>query len=459
MRVLKFFLYITLFLSFAWSVLVFSGPFFLGKLLTSYSDGRITPHNISISPKLDINIGRLDILVTNKESSKPVLGVLQSVNLSWSILPDKPFLEIQTGPTYLENVVQAKRTLIKTPSLQNLDVNRLGLNSEFSGVKFADALGAESLLIEGVYLNVSRKLLNISYRLEKVAFSNSLDVSTKFLKGEISEISLDTPLSSQALSLNFLSKEILSLSPNIKIVNLNGEIAYIGEKIDFTFTASEVGLADLISNIETINVKGLYKLGSSFPSLDFEFINGDISAGNVRFSSIKSTINERVTSVYDINIKGALETLDVFYSENFIGTVPLSFFEADALLNVPARDLNSKIKLILDGENTSGQANIEVELEKFKSYFNCALLFCEPAAITLKHKLTLDDEWIQGVSDCSVNYCNVGKMSHYVSTSNTNQFFEKLRQAKILNPVLIAYLYGAITSGTKVGSGHEVLFN
>ena len=81
------------------------------------------------------------------------------------------------------------------------------------------------------------------------------------------------------------------MSPKVKIVNLNGEITYIGEKIDFTFTASEVGLADLVSNIETVKVMGLYTLGSSFPSLDFEFINGDISAGNVYFSSIKSTVN------------------------------------------------------------------------------------------------------------------------------------------------------------------------
>jgi len=49
-------------------------------------------------------------------------------------------------------------------------------------------------------------------------------------------------------------------------------------------------------------------------------------------------------------------------------------------------------------------------------------------------------------------------MDHLVRTSNTNNVFKILNQAKILNPLSSVYLFGAISSGQKINEGHELKF-
>ena len=66
------------------------------RLISSYTDGVLTPSGITVSPTFDINISRID-LIYRDEIGGHRLKVFQSNENSRSLF-DKPFLEINQGP-------------------------------------------------------------------------------------------------------------------------------------------------------------------------------------------------------------------------------------------------------------------------------------------------------------------------------------------------------------------------
>ena len=73
-------------LSLGWSALVFGGPLIIKRLIIIYTDGAVTPSSISVSPKLEVNIGRLDYNIESNFFRTPIEGYSRSNEISWSFL-------------------------------------------------------------------------------------------------------------------------------------------------------------------------------------------------------------------------------------------------------------------------------------------------------------------------------------------------------------------------------------
>ena len=116
MWVLRFLLFVICALCLGWSVLVFGGPTLIKWTIISYSDGRVTPSNITVTPKLDVRISRLDFDLSDEDVLQPFVGFSRSVNLDWSLFDDQTFLEVRLGPTFVENLMRAERIKFYTPS-------------------------------------------------------------------------------------------------------------------------------------------------------------------------------------------------------------------------------------------------------------------------------------------------------------------------------------------------------
>ena len=90
------------------------------------------------------------------------------------------------------------------------------------------------------------------------------------------------------------------------------------------------------------------------------------------------------------------------------------------------------------------------------SKLECAFADCELSAVDLSYMLNLNDEWVRGSASCSKKSCLLSDLNHVVQTSNTDNIFTILNQARILNPLTTMYLFGAINSGQKINDGHEL---
>ena len=92
MVILRIALILVCVFSLSWSVLIFGGPSIIKRLIVSYSDGTVIPSNISVSPTLGINIGRLDYIIGNNFFATPIDGFSRSTEISWSLFDDRPFM-------------------------------------------------------------------------------------------------------------------------------------------------------------------------------------------------------------------------------------------------------------------------------------------------------------------------------------------------------------------------------
>jgi hypothetical protein len=100
---------------------------------------------------------------------------------------------------------------------------------------------------------------------------------------------------------------------------------------------------------------------------------------------------------------------------------------------------------------------MELRSEPFTK-LKCALADCKFYDFDLAYKVNFDDEWVRGSAYCAKSFCGLAELEHLVRTSNTVNIFTILNQANILNPLSSLYLYGAISSGQKINSGHELKF-
>ena len=103
MLLLKIFLYLICFFSLTWSALVYSGPILVMSLIKEYSNNQLIASNITVTPKLDIKIGRLEYAFRDADGKIYQEGFSRSIDINWSILNTKPFLHAQIGPTFVEN--------------------------------------------------------------------------------------------------------------------------------------------------------------------------------------------------------------------------------------------------------------------------------------------------------------------------------------------------------------------
>ena len=121
MTILRIFLYLICTFSIGWSVIVFGGPVIIKKVISGYTNGALVASDITLSPTLKINIGRLDFTFTNNRPEKLVEGSSRAAEISWSLFGQKPFLDLSFGPTFLRDYASADNMHIYTPNVHEID--------------------------------------------------------------------------------------------------------------------------------------------------------------------------------------------------------------------------------------------------------------------------------------------------------------------------------------------------
>ena len=462
MLLLRIFLYLICFVTLSWIALVFTGPFIIKSLISSYSDNQVIASNVTISPKLDVKIGRIDYAIKNLDDQTYTRGFSRAVNLIWSIFDEKPFIEIQIGPTKFDDILLVDNLIFNTPSFSSINFEEVLLKADFTNMQSGANLVFERLNLQGIYKPKKEIFSEILIESPEIILNSFEPLFLKRLTLGILELDISESLRKQTILSEISAEEVSSQWQDIRLANLNGTLRMEKGEVDFKLISKDFGMLDLENPFSEISVDGLYSIKDFLKEARIALSNSSTSniAGNQ--PNVFIDISKIEDGRFDLKIIGELSSFVLDFSNNYIGRWPESNIELGMRVDL-ARSLVDVISQInLNNEiipEITGGGQVMVELDKQANLLNCIQTGCEILDFVSYYKFNFDEDWISASSKCSSNRCDLVTLTHTFRTSDTDAIFSKITQSQTLNPIYSLFLFGAVNAGKKIGNGHEVVIN
>ena len=461
MIILRIFLYLICIISIGWSVLVFAGPPIIKRVISGYSEGALIPSGVTVSPGLNVSISRLDFIFQNETAGQSIRGFSRATEIAWSIFGEKPFLEINLGPSVVKDYATAESVNFFTPSFQRIDWQNITVVASIDNLALNSFAKMESLTLSGNLNLNSTELSNVNIDAEKFsAGDGGSTYSVEIIRSRLSQLSLNTQIIEQLFSSAFAVEDIVVPGLDLTVPKANLQIVFTqnGKKLKVDF--QDVKLSQFGGFIENIKVDGLFNQFNVLQELKVDFGDGLLFNKSPKFPEISARVKKSGDEQYVAQIQGNMEEFEVSSSDNFIGSLPGGAFVIDLQLDSAFSKVTSISKIdfnTLSAANISGTVKMGFRSELLTK-LECAILDCELSDFDLAYRINFGDEWVKGSANCAESFCDLAELNHFVRTSNTLNIFTILNQAKILNPLSSLYMYGAISSGQKINSGHELKF-
>ncbi len=461
MIILRITLYIICIISIGWSILIFGGPPIIKRIISGYSDGALIPSDIIVSPGLNISISRLDFVFQNEIDAKPIEGFSRAIEIAWSLFGEKPFVEINIGPSVLKDHGTLKNINIYTPSFQDIDGQNISLNAELGGI-VTDLFGKMHSLTFAGNLNLeSANLSNVNIEAEKFDFAaGGSTYSANLIRSKSSDLNLNVPIDKQLLSSTFVFENLTVSEFELTAPEATFEVIFSEDSRNFKFASDDLKIKRFGGFLKTVKVDGNFNQFNVLEELKVEILDGMFLNKLPKFSAISAIANKSGNEKYKANVEGNWGKFDLSNSDYFIGSLPGAKFAINSELDRAESKLTSKSKIKL---NTLSETDITGSVEaEFRSEsltkLRCAFADCELSDLDFSYTVNFDEEWLMGSASCPKGSCGLTDLDHFVRTSNTMNIFAILNEAKILSPISSLYFYSAISSGQKINEGHELKF-
>lgn len=462
MVVFRTFLYSICLVCFVWGLCVYAGPGAIKWFISSYSDDNLRPFDISVSPKLDVKIGRLEYFGQGPDGQSVRKGFSRSVNFSWSLSSGQPFIEATFGPTFLESLLSVESLIVYTPTYSDINFKKVLLKASVDDIEINSFGNARSLAFEGIYQSDLNLVTNLSADIPVMTLNAINSTVIKDFNTKTDKISLNTPAYNQELKLHFAADELTNDDQGINFFNLVGVVSLAEAKVDFDFNFSSIEFLNLGARSEKTNATGFYSTDSFS------------SHAQIKFSPVQ---NEKV--VYDrpillinasnlengkliVDVVGDLDPLQIVLDDNYIGTLPASSFQMNMRSQSRGSQVNVTSKIELKNAGSSkieGSAELNAKFGKTQKLFDCLSLDCKILAFDGRYSLNFGQEVVSGGLECVYVPCNLLSLSHRLTTTNTVEIFKIINEVKIFNPIYSIYLYSLVSAGAKLQSGHLVEIN
>lgn len=462
MIILRLLLYLVCVSSIGWSVLVFGGPPIIKRLILGYSDGALIPSGITVSPSLSIGISRLEFIFQNGIAGQQIEGFSRATEIVWSLFGEKPFLEIKLGPSVLKHYAIAENVNIYTPSFQKLDWQNISLMGKIDNLVLNSFSKMNSITFSGdINFIAPEKVMNVNIDAEKFSAKiDSSNYSANSITGYISELNFNAPLREQLILSSFTIKNIIASEPNLTFPEALIELSVDEDARNFKIDLTDVKLSKFGGFIEDLKVTGYFNHFNVLQEIHLVSENGMFFEKSPKFPEIFTRVKKLGDEQYKAQIEGRLGEFELFASDNFIGLLPSGNFVIDLEVDRRASKVTSISKVnfnTLSIGDILGTFELGFGSETLMN-LGCAFSDCELSDFNFFYKININDEWLQGSSNCPKGVCKLTEMDHLVRTSNTLNIFTILNQAKVLNPLSSLYLFGVISSGQKINEGHELKF-
>ncbi len=459
MIVLRVFLYLICIISIGWSLLVFGAPPIIKRLISGYSDGALIPSGISVSPRLDVSIGRLDFAFPKDIPGQKIEGFSRGTEIVWSVISDKPFLEINLGPSVVKDYGTADSVILYTPSFRKIDWDNIAVTAIIDSLVASPIAKTNSVTVDGILNLASAELLNVSIQAEKfITIDDKASYSASYIRGNFDKLNFNDNLPEQLVSSTFAVEDIIVSKPSLTAPEAVMEVSVSDKARNFKIESQNIKLLEFGGFVKNLKIGGRLNHLNVLQELYLTLGDSIPFQKSPEFPEITASVNKSGFERYEAKITGNMNEFELSDSDNFIGLLPSGNFLIDLDLDTAASKVASISEINFD---TISDNEIMGSLEMgFRSDFfrnlGCELSDCELFDFKLVYEMNLDDEWVKGFARCPKSVCGLSEFEYVVQTSNTLNIFTILNNVKLLSPLSSLYLFGAISSGQKINDGHEL---
>jgi len=458
MRLLKFFLWITLLACVAWGAAIFLGPTAISRAVSAYFGDAVKVQRLSVSPALEVSAAAVEFDFPARGGAPAVRGVARGVTLDWSF-DEVIKLRLGLGPTRAEGLgFVASAGLSLTPN-SNFDWAgvRLAGNFEGAGVgSHAAELGRLSADLEAVNHVAS----GVQIELERVTANvDGVSAVVPSAVVSVSQINLGAPIAAQAsdVEVQFPGGATYA-GASVKSAAGRGRLA--GGVIDFEVSGSDLAAPVAGVGVESFNVSSAFDatrqvLGQSV-EFELENINAEVFDGSIEAYAGEVTHGGGNFSHAG---SGRIASLSLRSGENFIGEVSGAEFKlelAAAVDGAPQTTLRGAAEIGLAPDFDLAVAIDAVTDATAPS--ECLGGGCALSNVTFKYVASVPGGRLVGGSSCPHSACALERFSHALQTDDTDKFFEGVGAARVFSPLVVPLAYAAVKRGAPSGSGHRLEF-
>jgi len=458
MRLLKFFLWITLLTCISWGTVIFLGPTLIDRAVTAYFGDAVKIQRLDVSPALEVSAAAVEFDFPGHDGALSVRGVSRGVSLGWTF-EELIELELKLGPTRVEGLGFLSSGSLKVTPNSNFDWSFMGLKGQF------EAVGGGPHQAE---------VVNLSADLDVVTqFASDIQVDAERINAELNGLRAQIPAAAITLSDMEIATPIAEQASDFEVQFLEG-FTYAGTLlksaevrgqlqsglINFEVSGSDFALPDAGIAVDRLNASTSYDVTRRDfgPNTDFglesitiQDLDGSIGryAGNI---SVRSGTISHAGS-------GTISNFALKSGENFIGEVSDANFQLE--FSGRANDASQTTLRAAAEIGLAEDFDLTVAVDAVADATapaECLGGKCVLSDVVVKFVASVPGGRLVGSSSCPHSACAPERFSHSLQTDDTDKFFAGVSAARVFSPLAVPFAYAAMKRGLQMGGGHRLEF-
>lgn len=458
MRLLKFFLWITLLTCTAWGASIFLGPTIINRAVAAYFGDTVKIRRLNVSPTLEVSAAAIEFEFPGDDGTSAVRGISRGLSLNWAI-EEVIQLHLGLGPTRVDDVAFVASVDLSVTPTSNFDWSVLGLKGKFENLAIGPheaAFGRLSAQLNTVEHVASQVQIDVE-RIDAEAHGLGAQVPEASIAVDNIKIGLPTAVQSSQIEIQFRGGATYA-GADLKSAIIQGQLE--GGVMNFEVSGSEVVMPDAGLSFNNFDAVATFDVARQVFGSDLDFNLKDITA-----QALNASIDNYAGKItrHDAGIShsgsGNISSLVLRSSENFIGEVSGAELKLDF----------SAVRADVSQTNFRGAAEISLkeEFDLAVAYevmadvgtpLRCLSSGCALSQASIEFVASVPGGRLIGASSCSNSPCGLNNYRHTLRTDDTDKFFEGVSAARVFSPLAVPFAYAVMKRGVQKGSGHSLEF-
>lgn len=458
MRLLKFFLWITLLTCFFWGSVIFFGPTLIDRAVTVYFGDAVKIKRLDVSPALEVSAAAVEFDFPGHDGVPAVRGVSRGVSLGWTF-EELIELEFKLGPTRVEGLGFLSSGGLKLTPNSNFDWSLVGLKGQF------EAVGGGPHQAEVVNLSadldvVTQFASDIQVDAERInAELNGLRAQIPAAAITLNDMEMAAPISEQTSDFEVQFPEGFTYAGTLlKSAEVRGHLQ--SGLINFEVSGSDFALPDAGIAVDRLNASTSYDVTRRDfgPNTDFGLESITMQDLDGSIGRYAGNISVRGGSINQVG-SGTISNLALKSGENFIGELSDANFQLE--FSGRADDASQTTLRAAAEIGLAEDFDLTVAVDAVADATapaECLGGKCVLSDVVVKFVASVPGGRLVGSSSCPHSACAPERFSHSLQTDDTDKFFEGVGASRVFSPLAVPFAYAAMKRGEQNGNGHRLQF-
>ena len=455
MRFLQFIMTIVIMAFAVWISAIMFGPWAIVKYAENQFGDLVTLHNVNVNSKLEAKINRIDFNHDKINSSS-----IRGVDVRWSLLSGKPKLMIDASSANYEDQYSSNDIYLEINKTDDASNYPIAIKARTEKLEVFGSLKISNFEAEFLTNLEFSEIRNFKSTSDNLEMTGAFDLQSDKLQAEAELIRLNVNEETISDEILFNFDKVTSIKNDAFADKVFGKIIPKQQFLEFDVEATNTEAFEDVFSSEKINALGKYDLTSNkiVEGLLIEIERAELLGRKILKSKSQIDLNEGISK---ITSEGLLGEAEINLGGKYIGFLPSSLFNVTAKSEVldKSNELDVTFDIIVQ---TDPEVEISLKSTAVTSSTNvienCLYSKCDVSDIKLMYSIQSEGHQMSGVSECYDITCSSNSSKHDLSTSDTNQFFQKMQKTGIFNPLILGIAYSQMLGGLPDGSGHKLSF-